>query len=49
MISTGNENPVFMLSTDSVPPNLPNGQVVVIMDQGTFKFWDEENGELVPE
>ena len=49
MISTGTRDPVFALSTDDLSAkNLPNGQVVIIMDTGEVKYWDAENGALVP-
>lgn len=49
MISTGTKDPVFALSTDDLSgKNLPNGQVVILMDTGEVKFWDEENGALKP-
>lgn len=49
MISACDKDPLYGISTDSLPTNASNGQKLVLIDTGAEKYFDEETGEWLPE
>ena len=41
--------PIYGLSTDQRPENMPNGQKLILIDTGEIKYYDEENDKWLQE